>query len=200
MAAVVSLLDVCAWAKAVPMRQHRRGGEEPGVKIDVHFSLHSVVDGTRRAAAGQRRPSPSQRLLRWLAVDVAGRLAAARRGGEFPEASGPRSEARERMRRGLAGRRRIDHRLDFGNDVGGEAGQPCMLPDHRLVLGEIDAERLVVGDVAFLPLDARSQLGERVVRLMSDRAEALLVSWRRCPATPRSMTYFFMGLLRFQLF
>jgi hypothetical protein len=57
---------------------------------------------------------------------------------------------------GLGGCRRIDHRLDLCDDVGGEAGEPRMLANYGFVFGKVDAIRLIAGDKALLPLVAAS--------------------------------------------
>src|SRR5262245_10134094 len=85
---------------------------------------------------------------------------------------GRRSAARPAV---LGGRRRVDHRPDFGDDVGGKAGQPCVFTDHGFVFGQVYAERLVVGDEALLPLDAGPELRQRLVGLAGNRAETFLV-------------------------
>src|SRR5258705_7099355 len=50
--------------------------------------------------------------------------------------------------------RRIDDRTDEVDGIGGQTGQPRMLANDVGIVGEVDAEDLVVGDVALLPLDA----------------------------------------------
>src|SRR5262245_18879020 len=50
-----------------------------------------------------------------------------------------------------------------------------MLADDRLVLCQIDAERLVVGDVAFHPLDLLADLLQRIVRLGGGAAQLIAV-------------------------
>ncbi len=47
----------------------------------------------------------------------------------------------------------IDDPVDRRDLVGREARNPCMFPDRGFVLGQVDAERLVGGDVGMLPLE-----------------------------------------------
>src|SRR4051812_20982988 len=58
---------------------------------------------------------------------------------------------------------RVDHLADFGDLGRRKAADLGVLADHALILGEIDAEGLVVSDVALDPLDVGADLAQRVV-------------------------------------
>src|SRR5262245_38975520 len=55
-------------------------------------------------------------------------------------------------------RSRIDHLADLGDLRCRKATDLRVLPNDVLVFGEINAERLVVGDVGLNPLDVRTKL------------------------------------------
>jgi hypothetical protein len=55
----------------------------------------------------------------------------------------------------------------------GEAADLGVLLDDRLVLREVDAERLVARDVAFQPLDVGPELPQHLVRLRRSALELL---------------------------
>ena len=57
-------------------------------------------------------------------------------------------------------RGRIDHLADFGDFRRRKATHLRVLVDEAFVFGEIDAERLVVGDVTLEPLDVGRELVE----------------------------------------
>src|SRR5436305_7770515 len=59
----------------------------------------------------------------------------------------------------------VDHFTHFGDLGGWEAADLGVLPDNRLVLGEIDAEGLVGRDKAFDPLDVGAEFAQDAVRL-----------------------------------
>src|SRR5437764_6562358 len=59
----------------------------------------------------------------------------------------------------------VDHFTNFGDLGGWEAADLGVLPDNRLVLGEIDAEGLVGRDKALDPLDVGAELAQDAVRL-----------------------------------
>src|ERR1700677_4544540 len=60
---------------------------------------------------------------------------------------------------------RVYHLANFGNLGRRESADLRMLLDDRLVLGEINAEGLVVGYIAFNPLDIGAELPQRLVGL-----------------------------------
>src|SRR6185295_7127310 len=92
-----------------------------------------------------------------------------------PIAAWPRPCERRRGRAppsgGLGGR--INHPFNFGDLGGREAAQVRVLANDRLVLGEVDAKRLVVGEVAFDPLDVGSQLMQDLIGLGCSAAQLL---------------------------
>src|SRR5512143_439493 len=67
--------------------------------------------------------------------------------------------------------RRIDDGADPGNPVGCKPGARGVRADQRLVLGEVNAVHLVVGDVALHPLDPRAEGPEDPTRLLRDGLE-----------------------------
>ena len=67
--------------------------------------------------------------------------------------------------------RGIDHLPDLGDLGGGEAAHLGVLLDDVLVLRQIDAEGLVAGDVALLPLDVGAELLQDLVRLCRRAAQ-----------------------------
>ena len=82
-----------------------------------------------------------------------------------PRAAGRRLEL-------LAGHR-VDHRADAADDVDREAAPLGVLADGGLVLGDVDAVDLAVGDVALLPRRPTVHVGEHLVRLARDGAQLL---------------------------
>src|SRR6516225_2610834 len=68
---------------------------------------------------------------------------------------------------------RVDHPPDLGDLVGREAASPGVLLNDRLVLCEVDAKGLVVGDVALDPLDIGTELFEGRVRLLRGLSQGL---------------------------
>ena len=60
-------------------------------------------------------------------------------------------------------RRRVDHLAHFGDLGCGKAADLGVLANDRFVLGEIDAERLVVGDIALDPLDVGAELMQDLI-------------------------------------
>ena len=67
----------------------------------------------------------------------------------------------------------VDHLPHLGDLGGREAAHLSVLTDRVLVLGQIDAERLVVGYVALDPLNVGSKLVERLVGLRRSAAKLL---------------------------
>lgn len=55
----------------------------------------------------------------------------------------------------------------------GKARELAVLANCVLVLRQMDAERLVVGDLGMLPLDMRGELGQRRVGRLGDIAQLL---------------------------
>src|SRR4051812_28059823 len=68
---------------------------------------------------------------------------------------------------------RVDYLAHLGDLVGRKSADLGVLADDAFILGEIDAERLVVGDVALDPLDVGGKLIQRLVRLGSCGAQLL---------------------------
>ena len=66
---------------------------------------------------------------------------------------------------------RVDHGSDVVDGVGGEAAAVGVLEDRLGAVGDVDAEQLVVGDVAVHPLGARRQRGEHFVGFRRDGGE-----------------------------
>src|SRR4249920_3771427 len=60
-------------------------------------------------------------------------------------------------------RRRVDHLAHFGDLGRGKSADLGVLADDGFVLGEIDAERLVVGDIALDPLDVGAELMQDLI-------------------------------------
>lgn len=58
---------------------------------------------------------------------------------------------------------RVDHLAHLGHLGGREAADLGVFMNDRLVRGEVDAEGLVVGDVALQPLDVRAELAQYLV-------------------------------------
>ena len=54
-----------------------------------------------------------------------------------------------------------------------------MLADHRLIVGEVDAESLVTGDVGMLPLYCRGQIPQNLIGFFRGAAKLLAVQ-RAC--------------------
>src|ERR1700732_1469826 len=68
---------------------------------------------------------------------------------------------------------RIDHLAHLGDLAGREPADFGVLPDDRLIFGQIDAKGLVGRDIAFDPLDVGSKLLERRVGLRGRAAQLL---------------------------
>ncbi len=175
--------------------------------LDVVERCRAASSPGRRGCAPTRRPArrsargrPARRGCR------AARSRACRRSGRSPPASPPWTKTRPpaaprsrpawvalpRVPSTQPAVRRVDHAADFGDLVGREAGEPGVLVDHRLVLGDVDAEGLVLGDVGLHPLDARAELGERRVGGLRRRPSILRASACATPGMSRSIRYFFM--------
>jgi hypothetical protein len=60
---------------------------------------------------------------------------------------------------------RVDHLADLDDPGRRKAADPGVLADDVLVFRQIDAERLVGGDVALDPLDIRAEIAQHAVRL-----------------------------------
>src|SRR4051812_1920032 len=61
----------------------------------------------------------------------------------------------------VVGCQRIDDPGDLDNPADRDAAEFCMLPDEVFALGKIDAEGLVAGDVALLPMEVLADLADR---------------------------------------
>src|SRR6266851_3931256 len=68
---------------------------------------------------------------------------------------------------------RVDHLADLGDLGGREAADLGVLFDDVLVLGEVDAERLVGRDIAVDPLDVGAELAQHLVRFRRRAAQLL---------------------------
>src|SRR5262245_29425959 len=68
---------------------------------------------------------------------------------------------------------RADHLADLGDLGRWKAADLGMLANDRLVLGKIDAERLIGCDKAFDPLNVRCELGEGLVGFLGRAPELL---------------------------
>src|SRR6476660_5868653 len=92
-----------------------------------------------------------------------------------------RWEIRAAYRRGSGPRRisalarRIENGHNRGDDVRRNAGDPCMLAHHVLVLCQVDAEDLVAGDVRVFPLDALAETAQGVVADLGEGTEPRLI-------------------------
>jgi len=60
--------------------------------------------------------------------------------------------------------RRVDHLADLSDLGCRKTADLRVLADDVLVFGEIDAERLVVGDIGFKPLHVRAKLAQYSIR------------------------------------
>src|SRR6478672_4933702 len=60
--------------------------------------------------------------------------------------------------------RRVDHLADLRDLRRRKAADLRVLANDVLIFGEIDAERLVVGDIGFKPLDVRTKLAQYPIR------------------------------------
>src|SRR5205085_5019485 len=69
--------------------------------------------------------------------------------------------------------RGIDHLADFGDLARREAADLGVFLDDRLILGEVDAEGLVGGDIAVDPLDVGAELAQYLVRFRRRAAKLL---------------------------
>src|SRR5579859_6303885 len=68
---------------------------------------------------------------------------------------------------------RIDHLAHFGDLGRRKAADLRMLLDDRLVLGEIDAKRLIGRDIALDPLDIGPELAQHAVGFAGSGAQLL---------------------------
>jgi hypothetical protein len=75
----------------------------------------------------------------------------------------------------LTSRCRVDHSLDLDDAVGRKSGNLGMPVDRRLVLREIDAERLVARDIGLDPLNVLADLGECRVGFRGGSAQLILI-------------------------
>jgi len=75
---------------------------------------------------------------------------------------------------------RVDHLADFGDLGRRKAADLGVLFDDVLVFREIDAERLVGGDIALDPLDVGAELAQDVVRFCRRAAQLLAIEAAGC--------------------
>src|SRR5262249_49256624 len=85
----------------------------------------------------------------------------------------PACSIRTSRLRSRPGCRRVDHLFDRGDLGGWEAADLRVLADDAFIFCKVDAERLVVGDVAFDPLNVGSKPAQRFVRLSCGAAQLL---------------------------
>src|SRR5205814_10642737 len=78
----------------------------------------------------------------------------------------------------------VDHFTHFGDLGGWEAADLGVLPDNRLVLGEIDAEGRVGRDKALDPLDVGAELAQDAVRLRRGALQLLALEAADCRNVP----------------
>src|SRR4029453_14610604 len=67
----------------------------------------------------------------------------------------------------------VDHRAHTRDAIRREAADSRVLANHLFVIGDVDAVDLVVGDVAFHPLDLRPESAEHAAGLLGDGTEFL---------------------------